>query len=53
MLRKLESKLSIGQLLEAKAAAQQLQIVETPVADEVYTLQWAVNTAAVTQLLIG
>lgn len=53
ILKKLESKLSIGQLLEAKAAAQQLQMVETPTADEVYTLQWAVNTSAVTQLLIG
>jgi hypothetical protein len=52
LLRKLESKLSIGQLLTVKAQAQQLELLETPEADEVYTAAWAQNTAAVTQLLI-
>ena len=52
LLRKLDSKLNIGQLLQIKAEAQQLEIVETPEADEVYTKAWAQNTAAVTKLLI-
>jgi hypothetical protein len=52
LLRKMESKLSIGQLLTVKAQAQQLELVETLEADEVYTAAWAQNTAAVTQLLI-
>ena len=52
LLRKLNSKLTIGQLLKIKAEAQHLQLVETPEADEVYTLKWAQNTAAVTRLLI-
>jgi hypothetical protein len=52
LLRKLESKLSIGQLLTVKAQAQHLELVETLEADEVYTAVWAQNTAAVTQLLI-
>ena len=53
LLRKLESKLSIGQLLAIKAKAQHLQLVETTEADEVYSAAWALNTAAVTQLLVG
>ncbi|HEY8894962.1 MAG TPA: hypothetical protein VIM79_09095 [Niastella sp.] len=52
ILRKLNSKLTIGELLKIKAEAQHLQIVETPDADEVYTTAWALNTAAVTKLLI-
>lgn len=52
ILKKLDSKLSIGQFLEAKAAAQQLQFTDADQADEVYNLQWATNTAAVTQLFI-
>ncbi|MBW3127267.1 hypothetical protein [Hymenobacter profundi] len=52
LLRKLESKLSIGQLLTVKAQAQHLELVEEPMADEVYTVAWAQNTAAVTQLLV-
>ncbi|SEW52580.1 hypothetical protein [Chitinophaga arvensicola] len=52
ILKKLDSKLSIGQFLEAKAAAQQLVHTDADKADEVYTLQWATNTAAVTQLFI-
>lgn len=52
LLRKLESKLNIGQLLTIKAQAQHLQLVDGPPADEVYTKEWAQNTAAVTQLLV-
>jgi len=53
MLKKLNSKLTIGQLLRIKAGAQNLNIVDTmDEADEVYTGEWARNTAAVTQLLV-
>ncbi|MDN3672509.1 hypothetical protein QWY99_05490 [Flavobacterium branchiarum] len=52
LLSKLSSKLNIGNLLVLKAEAQGLEIVETTDADEVYDAQWAINSAAVTQLLI-
>jgi hypothetical protein len=52
MLGKLNSKLSIGNLLKIKALSQNLTLIETPNADEVYDMQWAMNAAAVTQLLI-
>lgn len=52
LIKKLDSKLSIGQLLQIKAEAQQLELSDQESADEVYTREWAVNTAAVTQLLI-
>jgi hypothetical protein len=52
LLRKLDSKLSIGQLLTVKAQAQHLELVATPDADEVYLAAWAQNTATVTQLLL-
>lgn len=52
LMAKLSSKLNVGALLQLKAEAQGLQIVATPDADEVYTAQWAMDTAAVTQLLI-
>ena len=52
LLRKLESKLNIGHLLTIKAQAQGLRLVEVPEADEVYTQEWALNTAAVTKLLV-
>ena len=52
LLHKLESKLSVGKLLEIKAAAQNLYIVDTPdSADEVYTYEWALNPADVSLLL--
>jgi hypothetical protein len=52
LLRRLESKLTIGQLLKAKAEAQQLELVPAEAgADEAYTAAWARNAAAVTQLL--
>ena len=45
-------KLSIGQLLDVKAAAQHLTRVEQPeAADEAYTYEWALNPAEVTKLL--
>ncbi|MCP4130970.1 MAG: hypothetical protein GY754_08315 [bacterium] len=52
LLKKLDSKLNIGNLLLIKAEAQGLTIMETPDADEVYDQQWAINAAAVTQLLV-
>lgn len=52
LLSKLNSRLNIGALLRLKAKAQGLKIVDTPAADEVYDMEWARNTAAVTQLLI-
>ena len=53
LLKKLRSKMSIGNLLEVKAEAQGIEVVETTEADEVYSMQWAMNTAAVTQLVAG
>jgi hypothetical protein len=52
LLAKLSSKLNIGSLLQLKAEAQGLTITEDENADEVYTAQWAMNAAAVTQLLV-
>jgi hypothetical protein len=52
LLAKLSSKLNIGKLLELKAEAQGLTITENQIADEVYDAKWAINAAAVTQLLI-
>lgn len=52
MLLKLKSKLTIGQLLLLKAEAQNLEVVNNANADEVYDLNWAMNTALVTQLLV-
>jgi hypothetical protein len=52
LLKKLESKMSIGQLLQIKSEAQHLAVVDTIEADEVYTVQWALDTAAVTRLFV-
>lgn len=52
LLAKLSSKLNIGSLLTIKAKAQNMQIVDTAEADEVYDSKWAINAAAVTQLLV-
>lgn len=52
IIAKLSSKLSIGQLLVIKAEAQNMQLVDTEQADEVYTRKWALNTAAVTKLMV-
>ena len=54
LLHRLESKLSIGELLDMKAKAQKLTLVETAEeADEAYTYEWALNPADVTKLLNG
>lgn len=52
-LDKLEAKTTVGELLAIKAQAQGLKLADTPEADEVYTREWALNTAAVTKLLLG
>jgi hypothetical protein len=52
LLSKLNAKLSIGNLLKIKAEAQNLTIIETNDADEVYDMTWAGNTALVTKLLV-
>jgi hypothetical protein len=53
LLSKLDSKLSVGNLLALKAEAQHLEIVAlAEQADEKYDLAWARNSAAVTQLLV-
>lgn len=53
MIRKLDSKLSIGNLLRIKAQAQQLtEVAAETLADEAYTATWARDAAAVTQLFI-
>lgn len=52
LLKRLENKLSVGQLLEMKAQAQNLERVkEADNADEAYTYQWALNSAEVSALL--
>lgn len=52
LLNKLEAKLSVGELLEMKAKAQDLVTAETAKeADEAYTYEWALNPADVTKLL--
>ena len=54
LLHKLESKLSIGELLDMKVKAQSLTSVENAEeADEAYTYEWALNPAEVTKLLNG
>lgn len=52
LLHRLETKLSIGALLDIKAKAQKLTVVENEgEADEIYTYEWALNPAEVSQLL--
>ena len=52
LLKRLEEKLTIGELLQMKATAQSLTRVDTPdEADEQYTYEWALNPAEVTKLL--
>ncbi|MFO1483288.1 MAG: hypothetical protein U1F71_07945 [Verrucomicrobiaceae bacterium] len=52
LLAKLNARLSVGNLLKLKAEAQGLRIVDAPGADEDYTCEWAINSAAVTALLV-
>lgn len=52
LLRRLEEKISIGELLELKAKGQNLKLAESAVgADEAYTYDWALNPAEVSRLL--
>lgn len=52
LLHKLEAKLSVGELIEMKAKAQNLTIVASAEeADEAYTYEWALTPADVTKLL--
>ena len=52
LLRRLEEKISIGELLELKAKGQNLKLAESAVgADEAYTYDWALNPAEVNRLL--
>ena len=54
LIHRLETKLSVGELLEIKAKAQGLTLTENAdEADETYTYEWALNPAEVTQLLNG
>jgi len=48
----LKGKTTIDNLLSIKAQAQNIEIIDTENADETYTMHWAMNTAAVTKLLI-
>ena len=51
ILRRLEEKLSIGELLDIKAKAQSLTSIENVEdADEAYTYEWALNPTEVTNL---
>lgn len=52
LLSKLEAKLTIGELLDWKAMAQNLEpVVTAQEADEAYTYEWALNPADVARLL--
>jgi len=54
LLRKLESKLKVAEVLMLKAETQNLNLVtDAGLADEVYDLNWASNSAKVTSLLLG
>ena len=52
MISKQKSKFSVGALLQLIARAQNLSLVSTiDEADEKYDMEWAMNTARVTELL--
>ena len=52
LLNKVETKLSIGQLAELKAKAQNLKLTDNAdEADESYTYEWALNPVDVKKLL--
>jgi hypothetical protein len=53
LLNKLDTKLKIGELLALKAEVQGLEIVsEQTRADEVYDMNWALDTAEVSKLFL-
>ena len=54
LLHKLETKCSVGEMLDMKAKAQNLTLVDNADdADEAYTYEWALNPAEVTRVLVG
>lgn len=54
LLAKLDAKLKIGALLEVKANAQGLKMVDDASnADEVYDMNWALNTAEVSKMFLS
>ncbi len=54
LLKKLDAKFKIGTLLELKAEVQGLEIVEdASYADEIYDMDWALNTADVSKLFLS
>ena len=54
LLKKLDAKFKIGTLLELKAEVQGLEIVEdAALADEIYDMNWALNTAEVSKLFLS
>jgi len=53
LLNKLDAKLKIGDLLKLKAEIQGIEIVSEPKnSDEVYSMDWALNTAEVAKLFL-
>jgi len=53
LLAKLESKMSVGELVKIKAEAQGLEMKENiEEADEIYDISWARDSAKVTELLV-
>jgi len=53
LINKLDAKIKIGDLLLLKAEAQALEISESPEdADEVYDMDWALNTAKVSKMFL-
>ena len=54
LLKKLNAKFKIGTLLKLKAEVQGLEIVEDAAfADEIYDMNWALNTAEVSKLFLS
>ena len=53
LINKLDAKLKIGDLLQLKADVQGLnRIDDATIADEVYDMEWALNTAEVSKLFL-
>ena len=54
LLKRLEEKTTVGELLEIRAEAQGMTLVSSENdANERYNYQWALNTAEVSRLLLG
>lgn len=53
LLKKLEAKLKIGDLLTLKSEVQAIEIVSNPEeAEEIYDMKWALNTAEVSKMFL-